>query len=127
MDIREPEDRRPPSSSSSKASFTVIIGFLLVGGWMFAGTMHYLKDGKSTDTEEVRIAEGSEVEEDVVYNSKKEIEEFIYSEIERRPEDGIHFKYSKEFSEENIQEIARNIDPFYGRTEQFIFSKSSTK
>lgn len=127
MDIREPEDRRPPSSSSSKASFTVILGFLIVGGWMFAGTMHYLKEGKSTDTEEVRIAEGSEVEEDVVYNSKKEIEEFIYSEIERRPEDGIHFKYSKEFSEENIQEIARNIDPFYGRTEQFIFSKSSTK
>ncbi len=127
MDIREPDNRRPPSSSHTQSNILVIIGFLLVGGWVFAGTMHYLKDDRNTDTEEVRIAEGSEIEEYKIYNSKKEIEEFIYSEIERRPEGGIYFKCSKEFSEENIQEIARNIDPFYGRAEKYVFSETSTK
>ncbi len=126
MDIRGPENRRP---SSKKGSIGVTLGFLFIGGWMLAGTASYIKDQMAADTEEVRIVEGSDtvIEDYPIYSSKKEIEEFIYSEIERRPEEGIYFHYSKEFNQDDIQEIAGNIDPFYGRTEQYIFSTSSTK
>ena len=122
-------DRREPTSSKGKTVAMIAIVFIGLGAYMASGIFYHVKESM-TNEEPVRIAEGVDpdsIEPEVIYGTKEEIEEKLYGEIEAGADGGIYMKVSDIFSEDDIQEIGRSIDPFYGRVDQYTFSTSTTR
>ena len=127
MDGDRPD--RPEGNKNPKAF--IAITFAGIFAFMGFGIFSHIAGRGIDNRDDVLIAEGIDPNDPqyqvIIYSTKSEVRDYILSEVESGADGGIYVDVIDSITEDDIREICKDIDPFYGTVKDYVFSTSSQR
>ena len=123
-------DKDYESRSKTKALTMIIVVFVAMAIYFGFAIFSQIGAKIAGDRDDVPIAEGVDgpiADDTPKFKNKEEYSKYLYDEVKNGADGHYLVKVRNEVTEEEIEEIGRGVDPFYGRVTNYVFSWSSQR